>query len=92
MFSLFILFYIPVFLGGVKHNCPSITGVELVAGGTRLMEIFKVEGHEGSVSHGRMRHRGLEWKNKMKGRKARRLGGVGRQGYTEDGAVEVGKN
>jgi hypothetical protein len=56
------------------------------------MEILKLEGHEGSVSHGKMRHRGLEWENKRKGRKASRLGGVGRQGYTEDGAVEAGKN
>jgi len=56
------------------------------------MEILKGEGHEGFVSHGRMRHRGLEWTDKRKGRKASRLGGVGRQGYTEDGAVEVGKN
>jgi hypothetical protein len=55
------------------------------------MEILKLEGHEGSIFHGRMRHRGLEWKNKRK-RKASRLGGVGRQGYTEDGAVEAGKN
>jgi hypothetical protein len=56
------------------------------------MEILKLGGHAGSVSHGRMRHSGLEWKNKRKGRKASRLGGVGRQGYTEDGEVEAGKN
>jgi hypothetical protein len=39
------------------------------------MEILELEGHEGSFSHGRMRHRGLEWKNKRK-RKASSLGGV----------------
>ena len=66
--------------------------MELVAWGTSLKEILKVEGHAGSFSHGRMGHRGLEWKNKRKGRKESRLGGVSRQGYTEDGEVEVGKN
>jgi hypothetical protein len=101
--ALKILLYLSVFTlypvlhsrfprGGVKHNCPSITGEELVAWGTSLMEILKLEGHEGSISHGKMRHRGMEWKNKRKGRKASRLGGVGRQRYTEDGAVEAGKN
>jgi hypothetical protein len=35
------------------------------------MGILKLEGHEGSISHGRMRHRRLEWKNKRKeGRQA----------------------
>jgi hypothetical protein len=39
------------------------------------MEILKLEGHEGSVSQGRMKHCGLEWENKTKGRKTSRLGG-----------------